>query len=184
MDVAVLVDGVNGAELVLLSDAVAVGVAGAALDARGAVDGSDADADDAGLFLHDGYPAIAQLVASSSAFFVVATDDALDGPGVDADLGGARTTTDAGLPRSSSTSILSLSSSSSSVFFLSYISLLLIFLCDFVLNSIFPVAFLSAVFLFFLLNSSPVTFVTPSLPAAPCQLSPKCGFFPLLLAPN
>ena len=182
MDVAVVVDGVNDAVSMLLTDAVVIG--GAALDARDAVDVNDNDADDAGFFLHDGYPAIAQLVASSSAFLVAAADDTLDGPGVDADLGGARTTTDAGLPRSSSTSILSLSSSSSSVFCLSYISLLLIFLCDFVLNSIFPVAFLSAVFLFFLLSSSPVTFVTPSRPAAPCQLSPKCGFFPLLLAPN
>ena len=121
-------------------------------------------------------------MASSSAFLVAAADVvraviSLDGPGVDADLGGARVTTDDGLP--SSSSISSVSSSA-----LSYISLFLLFLSDFDLISILPVAFLSAVFIFFLLISSPVTFVTPSRPAAPTQLSSKCGFFPLLLAPN
>ena len=138
---------------------------------------------------------MAQLVASSSAFLIVAgADGALgalndnddddenddDGPGVD-DLGGARTTTELGLPSPVS---ISSSSSSSSSFCLCHISFFLLFLCDFVLISIFPVAFLSAVCLFFLLNSSSVIFTTPSLPAAPSQLSPKCGLFPLLLAPN
>ena len=135
---------------------------------------------------------MAQLVASSSAFLIVAgadgalgalndnDDDDNDGPGVD-DLGGARTTTELGLLSPVS---ISSSSSSSSVFCLCHISFFLLFLCDFVLINIFPVAFLSAVCLFFLLSSSPVIFTTPSLPAAPSQLSPKCGLFPLLLSPN
>ena len=150
---------------------------------------SGADADDAGLFLHEGYPAIAQLVASSSAFCVAAAfDDAmnevfLDLPGVDDDLGGAKVTTEAGRPSSSLCLFLSSSSSLSSLF-LSNISFLLLFLSDFVLISIFPVAFLSAVFLFLFDNSSAVTLSTLSLPAAPSHLSSKCGFFPLLLSPS
>ena len=89
-------------------------------------------------------------MASSSALLVLDADDSLavaplDGPGVDADLGGARTTTDAGLPSSLVLALPSLSFSSAC---LSNISLLLLFLSDFDLINIFPVAFLSAVFLF------------------------------------
>ena len=141
---------------------------------------------------------MAHLVASSSAFLVVAgADGILDALGNDndddddendddrlgvEDLGGARTTTEFGLL--SPVSISSLSPSSFSARCLSHNSLFLLFLSDFDLINIFPVAFLSAVFLFFLFNSSSVIFTTPSLSPAPSQLSPKCGFFPLRLAPS
>ena len=83
-----------------------------------------------GFRLHDGYPAIAQLVASSSAFFVASVDDAVRDvdafasscrPGV-GKIDDAMVTVDAGLAASLS---LSCFSSSSASLFLSNISLLL-----------------------------------------------------------
>ena len=83
-----------------------------------------------GFRLHDGYPAIAQFVASSSAFFVVASVDDADREvdavsswyrGVD-EFDGTTTTVDANLAASLS---LSRFSSSSASLLLSNISLLL-----------------------------------------------------------
>ena len=53
--------------------------------------------------------------------------------------------------------------------------------CDLVRN--FPMALRSAVFLFWTVNSSHVTFFTPNSLPAPSQLSPISGLFPLLLVP-
>ena len=79
---------------------------------------------------------------------------------------------------SSSTSIACPDAAASS---LSFISLFLS-VFDFFLN--FPNAFLSAVLLCSLLNSSAVTFVTLFLSPAPFQSSSRSGLLPLLLPPT
>ena len=182
----------------------AAAVAGVAADDDVAADVAADDVEEAcDLRRHEGYPwypDAAHFVAASSAAVVVLAADvdaaSARGPGVDEFFGGARTTTDE-IPDDPLLSIFFFSFSALlSIASLKFLALLspglsplpiasffALFLSAFVWTTFFPIAFLSAVLLFSFVNSSAVTFFTPSRPAAPFQSPLNPGFFPLLLSP-